>query len=187
MPPRDVAERRRICRELKRIAYLAAERLGTGDPDDDELEDARRRAAFAALEAAGFDCTDALVRAMANVAVAHLFQEDRDREVAKQYLGHDRKPWAAWRWHDTQLARGRMRLDARRRPRCDHRHRRAPGRKPFRRPGSRRATAPTRGDPDEDDPEPPAPAPGARRQHSRGGTASDLAAHRRPTERRAVR
>jgi hypothetical protein len=48
---------------------------------------------------------------------------------------------------------------------CEPRHRRAPGRKPIRRPGSRRTTAPTRGDPDGDgDPEPPAQGPGARRQ-----------------------
>ena len=48
---------------------------------------------------------------------------------------------------------------------CEQRNRRAPGRKSVKRPGSRRTTAPTRGDPDPDgDLPPPAPGPGARWQ-----------------------
>jgi hypothetical protein len=58
--------------------------------------------------------------------------------------------------------------DVRRRPRMHGQHRRAPGRQPVRRTGSRRTSAPTRGPPsdDPDDPDPPAlarsrPAAGA--------------------------
>jgi hypothetical protein len=91
--------------------------------------------------------------------------------------------------HPGYSTRPDVRQPAGLRPHGRHgRHRRAPGRAPVRRRGSRRCGAGSRAGPDDpDDPSPPAPAPGARWQKRPGGeTYKAVAAPRCPIDTRAA-